>query len=91
LIQDWLSITRNATRIIGSYIWDTILQYVDWRSHRNSAARSAAAIRLADLWICQGKRDQARKLLGPICESFAEELDTPDYKQAVELLHVLHA
>jgi hypothetical protein len=49
------------------------------------------AVRLADLWICQGERDQARKLLGPICESFTEELDTPDYKQAVEVLHVLQS
>ena len=29
-----------------------------------------AAIRLAGLWICQGKRDQARNLLRPICDWF---------------------
>ena len=45
-----------------------------------------AAIRLADLWICQGKRDQARNLLRPICDWFTEGHDTPDFQQAAEML-----
>jgi hypothetical protein len=44
-----------------------------------------AAIRLADLWICQGKRDQARNLLRPICDWFTEGHDTPDFQQAAEI------
>ena len=45
-----------------------------------------AAIRLADLWICQAKRDQTRNLLRPICDWFTEGHDTPDFQQAAEML-----
>ena len=48
-----------------------------------------AAVRLADLWICQNKHDQARQLLRPICAWFTEGHDTPDFKQAAEMLHRL--
>jgi tetratricopeptide (TPR) repeat protein len=48
-----------------------------------------AAVRLADLWICQDKHDQARQLLRPICAWFTEGHDTPDFKQAAEMLHRL--
>ena len=54
--------------------------------HGAKALELRAAIRLADLWICRSKRDQARKLLRPICDWFTEGHDTPDFQQAVEML-----
>jgi predicted ATPase len=48
-----------------------------------------AAVRLADLWSCQNKHDQARQLLRPICDWFTEGQDTPDFRQAAEMLHRL--
>lgn len=48
-----------------------------------------ASIGLASLWHHQGKCDRARNLLRPICDWFTEGLDTPDFKQAIELLGAL--
>jgi hypothetical protein len=47
------------------------------------------AIQLANLWVRDGKRVEAQKLLRPICDSFIEGRDTHDVQKAVELLHGL--
>jgi predicted ATPase len=65
------------------------------RSLEFAASRGAkalelrAAIRLAKLWLRNGKRDRARRLLRPICNWFTEGHDTPDLKQAIEMLRRL--
>ena len=44
---------------------------------------------LARLWRDQGKRDEARDLLGPIYNWFTEGFDAPDLKDAKALLDEL--
>jgi predicted ATPase len=44
---------------------------------------------LARLWRHQGKVQQARELLAPVCGWFAEEFDTCDLKEAKALLEEL--
>jgi predicted ATPase len=48
-----------------------------------------AAVSLARLWRDQGKRAEARDLLGPIYDWFIEGLDAPDLKDANALLNEL--
>lgn len=48
-----------------------------------------ASTGLARLWRRQGKCGRAQNLLRPICDWFTEGQDTPDFKQAIELLGVL--
>jgi predicted ATPase len=48
-----------------------------------------AAISLARLWRDQGKRQQARELLGPVYAWFTEGFDTLDLKEAKSLLEEL--
>jgi predicted ATPase len=48
-----------------------------------------AATSLAGLWRDQGKRNEARDLLAPICGWFTEGFDTPDLKEAKALLEQL--
>ena len=45
-----------------------------------------AATFLARLWRDQGKRQQARELLAPVCGWFTEGFDTLDLKEAKALL-----
>jgi tetratricopeptide (TPR) repeat protein len=45
-----------------------------------------AAVSLARLLGAQGRRNEARDLLAPVCGYFAEGLDTPDLKDAKTLL-----
>ena len=45
-----------------------------------------AAMSMARLWRDQGKRDEARDLLGPVYNWFTEGFDTLDLKQAKALL-----
>jgi class 3 adenylate cyclase/tetratricopeptide (TPR) repeat protein len=47
------------------------------------------AIHLANLWCRNRKRDQAQKLLRSTCDWFTEGHDTPDFKQATEMLRGL--
>jgi hypothetical protein len=47
------------------------------------------AIHLANSWLRNGKPDQAQNLLRPICDCFIEGHDTPDFKQATEMLRRL--
>ena len=44
------------------------------------------AIHLANLWDQNRKRDEARTLLRSTCDWFTEGRDTPDFKQATEML-----
>jgi predicted ATPase len=48
-----------------------------------------AACSLARLWRDQGRHDDARALLAPIQDGFAEGFDTPDLKEARALLDAL--
>jgi predicted ATPase len=48
-----------------------------------------AAMSLARLWRDQGKRDEARDLLGPVYGWFTEGFDTRDLKEAKTLLDEL--
>jgi predicted ATPase len=50
-----------------------------------------AATSMARLWREQGKRQQARDLLAPICAWFTEGFDTPDLTQAKALVDELRA
>src|SRR5690606_13498742 len=59
---------------------------------RHQEARSLelrAAMSLARLWRRQGKTDEARALLAPIYDWFTEGFDTPDLKDAKDLLDEL--
>ena len=49
-----------------------------------------AATSMARLWRDQGKRQQARDLLGPIYGLFTEGFNTRDLKEAKALLDELH-
>jgi predicted ATPase len=48
-----------------------------------------AAMSLARLWRDQGKPQQARELLAPVCGWFTEGFDTRDLKEAKALLEEL--
>jgi predicted ATPase len=48
-----------------------------------------ASTSLARLWRDQGKRPEARDLLGPIYHWFTEGFDAPDLRDAKELLNEL--
>jgi tetratricopeptide (TPR) repeat protein len=50
-----------------------------------------AAMSMARLWRDQGKRDEARELLAPVCGWFTEGFDTGDLKEAKALLDELAA
>jgi predicted ATPase len=45
-----------------------------------------AATSMARLWRDQGKRNEARELLAPVCGWFTEGFDTRDLKEAKALL-----
>jgi predicted ATPase len=49
-----------------------------------------AAMSMARLWRDQGKRNEARELLGPVYGWFTEGFDTLDLKEAKALLDELH-
>ena len=48
-----------------------------------------AAMSLARLWQCQGKRTEARELLAPVYGWFTEGFDTADLHEALALLDAL--
>ena len=48
-------------------------------------------VSLSRLWQAQGREPQARELLAPVYEWFTEGLDTPDLREANELLNQLDA
>ncbi|MFT5111002.1 MAG: hypothetical protein ACI8P9_000313 [Parasphingorhabdus sp.] len=56
------------------------------RSQLSRSLGLRAAVDLAQVWIDQGKRDDARNLLAPIYDWFTEGFDTADLKEAGKLL-----
>jgi predicted ATPase len=65
-------------------------QSLDWS--RRQGARSwelRTAIDLAALWVAQGQRERAQRLLEPIFEAFVEGFDTADLRAAKDLLATL--
>ena len=59
------------------------------RSQRAKALELRAATDLSALWMKQGKRDEALKLLAPVYGWFSEGLETQDLKQAKAVLDQL--
>jgi hypothetical protein len=60
---------------------------------RGQCARSLelrAATTLAELWHGQGKDDDARAVLGPICRWFEEGAETVDLRRARDIQALLH-
>ena len=57
----------------------------------SSQANFAPPGALARPWRDQGKVQQARELLAPVCGWFTEGFDTHDLKQAKEMLEELAA
>jgi predicted ATPase len=56
------------------------------RSQSAKSLELRAATSLAQVWQCQGKRDEARGLLAPVYDGFTEGFDTADLKRAKLLL-----
>jgi predicted ATPase len=62
------------------------------RIARRQSAKSLqlrATASLARLWLDRGRRSAARDLLAPVYAWFTEGFDTPDLRQAKELLETL--
>jgi hypothetical protein len=59
------------------------------RRHASRAWELRTAVDLAALWATQGRAHDARALLRPVFEAFAEGLDTVDLKAAGRLLATL--
>ena len=60
---------------------------------RGQSAKSLelrAATSLAELWRTQGRPDEARALLEPICRWFDEGAETADLRRACDAQSVLH-
>ncbi len=58
-------------------------------SEREAFSVASSVCSLARLWRDQGKRAEARDLLGPIYNWFTEGFDAPDLKDAKALLDEL--
>jgi predicted ATPase len=61
------------------------------RQQQAKSLELRASMCLARLWRDQGKLQQARELLAPVYDWFAEGFDTGDLKEAKELLEQLSA
>ena len=59
------------------------------RSQRAKALELRAATDLSALWMKQGRREEALKLLAPVCGWFSEGLETQDIRQAKAVLEQL--
>lgn len=59
------------------------------RQQQAKAYELRSATSLACLWGRQGRREEARELLAPVCGWFAEGFDTPDLQSARRLLSEL--
>jgi class 3 adenylate cyclase/predicted ATPase len=57
------------------------------RAQKAKSWELRATMSIAQLGRDQGKRDEARALLGPICDWFTEGFDTRDLKEAKALIH----
>jgi predicted ATPase len=56
------------------------------RDQKAKSFELRAVTSLAELWRDQGKQNEARELLGPVCGWFSEGFDTRDLQQAKALL-----
>ena len=59
-----------------------------WAAQQAKSWELRAAMSMARLWRDQGKRDEARELVAPVCW-FTEGFDTLDLKEAKGLLEEL--
>jgi predicted ATPase len=59
------------------------------RRQQAKALELRAALSCSQLWLAQGKRDEARVLLAPIYGWFTEGFDTADLQEARALLEAL--
>ena len=59
------------------------------RRQQAKALELRAALSCSQLWLTQGKRDEARVLLAPIYGWFTEGFDTADLQEARALLEAL--
>lgn len=82
------SVFRAMERADATVSSDAMLEQALALARRQSAKalELRAALDLARSWASQGKREQARDLLKPVCDWFAEGHDTPDFKNANALL-----
>ncbi len=60
------------------------------RAQQAKSLELRAATSLARLWRSQAKTTAASDLLAPVYQSFSEGFDTPNLKDAKELLDELH-
>jgi class 3 adenylate cyclase/predicted ATPase len=60
------------------------------RAQRAKSLELRAATTLADLWLENGRPDEARALLDPICDWFGEGAETVDLKRARAAQSALH-
>ena len=72
---------RDRTHLLSKQANHSFGSIVGWERR--------AAMSLSRLWTCQGKRDEARELLAPICGWFTEGFDTADLQEAKILLEEL--
>jgi predicted ATPase len=64
-----------------------LMRSLEWSSHRGARGwQLRTAVDLAALWAAQGRVHDARALLRPVFETFAEGLDTTDLVAARRLL-----
>ena len=59
------------------------------RQQQAKSRELRAAMSMARLWRDQGKRDEARQVLAPVCGWFAEGFETRDLKEVKALLEEL--
>jgi hypothetical protein len=79
-----LTVAYKPRRLVQETNWLEKLgmsEYASWELR--------AAMSLARLWRDQGKVQQVRELLAPVCEWFTEGFDTRDLKDAKALLEEL--
>jgi predicted ATPase len=60
------------------------------RSQNAKSLELRAVTSLAEIWRTQGRSNEARALLEPICSWFDEGADTADLRRAREVQSVLH-
>jgi predicted ATPase len=66
---------------------DLFRQALDWARRQGALSwKLRAATSLAQMWCGQGRRNQARRLLGPVYDRFAEGFETADLRAAKALL-----
>jgi predicted ATPase len=83
-----LLLSRSAQNLAeAEACYGTALQVA--RRHQAKSLELRAAVSLARLWREQGKRTEARDALTPVYGWFSEGFDTPDLKDAKELLEML--